>query len=748
MESRSALKRCPSCGAEIPTEAPQGLCPKCLLSEVSIPTGAGTVSSQKPVAPSIQAVAAAFPQLEILGLIGQGGMGFVFKARQPKLERFVALKILPETLAADPAFAERFSREGRVLARLSHPNIVTVHDFGQANGFFYLLMEYVDGVNLRQAMKAGRFTPDQALAVVPRICDALQFAHNEGILHRDIKPENILLDSKGRIKIADFGIAKIVGAESGTGSENAEAGREHHVTGVIGTPQYMAPEQLENPRQVDQRADIYSLGVVFYEMLTGELPLGRFAPPSEKSAVDPRLDQVVLRALEKEPTKRMPSAGEMKTQVETIAGSAPPLPMAATETRQPIGKKEGSKFVLHFRRGVAAGILVFLLCAAGAVATSLILPKTYMSVARLHLRSDRTELDQSYDPYRIQTEMEAIKSADLLRRVAASLDLSTHWGNKYNTGTPLHENDVVRLLHNSLEIQNSRNTDLLEIRFYGDSPQDAATIANRIAESYRALPRGSRAAMLEQATPYRRAVRPNLPLNIFIGIVAGVIGGVLACIVVGLLSFSLRDPEAGETDRQVALRRRLALAAVTLAALIVIGLLAIFFRPENYTRMPRTFAGAQPSAIEDRTLAAEQPTENGESNNITAPVANMPVEVSQTAGATAYASPDQFNTELARLKLQYAEQKADEAQKKHAVGAIDSLELEKARGDRDIARAELNGDAVEVARVQLKIAEMELSVAQKKQAVGRADSDEVARAKFAYERAVIVLRQKRAEGSK
>src|SRR6185369_536140 len=157
-------------------------------------------------------------------------MGFVFKARQPKLDRFVALKILPQSLAADPAFAERFTREGRLLARLNHPNIVTVHDFGQAKEFFYLLMEYVDGVNLRQAMRAGRFTAEQALAVVPNICDALQFAHGEGILHRDIKPENILLDSKGRVKIADFGIAKILGSEAEGVATHAATGL--NVTGV------------------------------------------------------------------------------------------------------------------------------------------------------------------------------------------------------------------------------------------------------------------------------------------------------------------------------------------------------------------------------------------------------------------------------------------------------------------------------------------------------------------------------------
>src|SRR5947207_13101130 len=192
MSISSQLKFCPNCGGPIPVEAPQGLCPKCLLLQASIPTEAGKGASSKSAPPSHEELVAAFPQLEILELIGRGGMGFVFKARQPTIERLVALKILPQSLAADPAFAERFTREGRVLARLNHPNIVTIYDFGQANGFFYLLMEYVDGVNLRQAMKAGRFTPDQALAIVPRICEALQYAHNEGILHRDIDRKSVV----------------------------------------------------------------------------------------------------------------------------------------------------------------------------------------------------------------------------------------------------------------------------------------------------------------------------------------------------------------------------------------------------------------------------------------------------------------------------------------------------------------------------------------------------------------------------
>jgi serine/threonine protein kinase len=296
------------------------------MMQASIPTEAGKGAAAKSAPPTQEELAVAFPQLEILELIGQGGMGYVFKARQPKIERLVALKILPQSLAADPAFAERFTREGRMLARLNHPNIVTLHDFGQAGGFFYLLMEFVDGVNLRQAMKVGRFTPAQALSIVPKICEALQFAHNEGILHRDIKPENILLDSRGRVKIADFGIAKLVGGEDSPPGQpgtapSAPPANLTETGKVLGTPQYMAPEQIEHPQDVDQRADIYSLGVVFYEMLTGELPLGRFAPPSEKSTVDPRVDEVVLRTLEKERERRTQTAGEVRTQVETITGT-------------------------------------------------------------------------------------------------------------------------------------------------------------------------------------------------------------------------------------------------------------------------------------------------------------------------------------------------------------------------------------------------------------------------------------------
>jgi predicted Ser/Thr protein kinase len=312
---------CGSCGKPIAEDAPQGLCPECLM-KAGLGSAAGIAGAGDSgfVPPDVHTMAQLFPQLEILELIGKGGMGAVYKARQPTLDRLVALKILPPRTGTDPGFAERFAREARALAKLSHPNIVAVYDFGQAQGQHYFIMEYIDGPNLRRVEQAGKLSPKEALQIIPQICEALQYAHDEGVVHRDIKPENVLLDKKGRVKIADFGLAKILGLEA----------RDLRLTGtrdVMGTPHYMAPEQVQNPQEVDHRADIYSLGVVFYEMLTGELPLGRFAPPSQKVHVDVRLDEVVLHALEREPERRYQQASQVKTDLETIAAhpaSAPP----------------------------------------------------------------------------------------------------------------------------------------------------------------------------------------------------------------------------------------------------------------------------------------------------------------------------------------------------------------------------------------------------------------------------------------
>jgi predicted Ser/Thr protein kinase len=313
------MRVCVGCGAKLAADAPQGLCPQCLLkagleTKVTATSGGGQF-----VPPDPAELARHFPQLEIIEVLGQGGMGVVYKARQSGLDRFVALKILSLDASRDASFAQRFALEARSLARLNHPNIVAVYDFGQAGGFYYFLMEYVDGTNLRDMIRQKNLTPKEALAIVPKVCEALQFAHEEGIVHRDIKPENILIDKKGRVKMADFGLAKLL----------RKTPQDFQLTApqtVMGTPHYMAPEQLERPQEVDHRADIYSLGVVLYEMLTGELPLGRFAPPSAKAQIDVRLDDVVLRTLENKPERRYQHASDLKTELETICGVFDKLP--------------------------------------------------------------------------------------------------------------------------------------------------------------------------------------------------------------------------------------------------------------------------------------------------------------------------------------------------------------------------------------------------------------------------------------
>jgi len=309
--------------------------------------------------PALAEIAKLFPQLEILECLGCGGMGAVYKARQPRLDRLVALKVLTRDRAEgarDARFTERFEREARALAKLNHPNIVAVHEFGEAGGLPYFIMEYVDGLNLRQLERASQLTPREALQIVPKLCEALQFAHDAGVVHRDIKPENILLDTKGRVKVADFGIAKILGRERRTGT--LTEGQQ-----VIGTPHYMAPEQIEKPQAVDHRADIYSLGVVFYEMLTGELPLGKFAPPSSVVRVDVRLDEVVLRALEKQPERRYQQASEVKTDVETIAGpggpkGGEPRVREAEASPKPPRPDTGASSRSLARESVAAGLFL------------------------------------------------------------------------------------------------------------------------------------------------------------------------------------------------------------------------------------------------------------------------------------------------------------------------------------------------------------------------------------------------------
>ena len=319
MKNDPANSVCPRCEIPLASGDVDGLCARCLgaLNFDAFTTDDGTGNDPASPPSSVAELAPFFPQFEIHSCLGQGGMGVVYKARQKSLNRWVALKLLSPERAADPAFALRFASEAQTLAALSHPHIVGIYDFGEAGGMFYLLMEYVEGENLRQVLKAKRHTPAEALAIIAPVCDALQCAHELGIVHRDIKPENLLIHRSGTVKIADFGIARIMDQES---TPEETSGTPRPVTTAhtiaIGTPDYAAPEQLASV-PIDHRADIYSLGVVLYEMLTGERPVtDTVLPPSRRIKVPPAIDEIVLKALAKEPERRFKSAGEFHSRIQ------------------------------------------------------------------------------------------------------------------------------------------------------------------------------------------------------------------------------------------------------------------------------------------------------------------------------------------------------------------------------------------------------------------------------------------------
>lgn len=297
----SAAVPCPTCGRSWPESASlSGGCPACLLAFAF--TGAD--------APAAEPHQTHVGQYRLLELLGEGGMGTVYKARHDALGRVVALKVMRPEFARRPGFAERFRREGETLAALAHPGIVAVFDSGCEGGTYYLAMEYVSGGNLRRRLAEGRLPWPEVRDVVCRVADALQCAHDRGVVHRDVKPENVLLDDQGHAKLADFGVARLLGDEHATASLT-------NTGSAVGTRCYMSPEQLEG-RPVDARSDVYALGVLLYELATGSLPLGVFAPPGRTPGVDPRLDSVVLRALAKHPADRYPTAAAFRDAIPPL----------------------------------------------------------------------------------------------------------------------------------------------------------------------------------------------------------------------------------------------------------------------------------------------------------------------------------------------------------------------------------------------------------------------------------------------
>jgi serine/threonine protein kinase/phage shock protein PspC (stress-responsive transcriptional regulator) len=317
----NTFNHCPHCGTEfeetIPLQNGVPVCPKCLKPATEPKDAAMPLqnSNQKVLEPGTK-----LGEYQILEVVGQGGMGLVYTAIQLSLQRKVAVKTLAEQLAQTESFQRRFERESLALASLDHPNIVRIIDRGVHEGVSYFVMEYVDGMDLRAYMEGHPRNTDKAIRIVCEVCDALDYAHRRGIIHRDIKPENILIDKFDRVKITDFGLSRVLFGNA------PQANRLTMTQVVMGTLDYISPEQKDGLHKVDERADLYSLAVVLYELLTGRVPRGNFDPPSKLVRTPVALDQVILKALSADPAQRYRNVNEFREAIQRAYHGDPSRP--------------------------------------------------------------------------------------------------------------------------------------------------------------------------------------------------------------------------------------------------------------------------------------------------------------------------------------------------------------------------------------------------------------------------------------
>jgi serine/threonine-protein kinase len=332
LPQKRALQRCPNCDIRCDVSCfVNGALARCGHCGVRF-----EVVREKTPPPSVaqetRPDAAPFPALEgfeVLECIGQGGMGEVFRCTRLSDGAPVAVKILTPQMAAVPDYVRRFAREAAAMAQLDHRGIVRLLGRGKAGGHVFIAMELIDGVSLRLWAHKNRPTARQLAKLLAQVAHALAYAHARAVVHRDLKPDNVLVTPDLCTKVLDFGLA-------GLHAEGAECLTQSHV--AMGTANYMAPEQRKDAKRADHRADLYSFGVMAYELLTGELPIGRFLPPSKLAqGLDPRWDALVERCLELEPAARPHSALELAHGLEALAGVSAPLELAP-RTRRKAGK--------------------------------------------------------------------------------------------------------------------------------------------------------------------------------------------------------------------------------------------------------------------------------------------------------------------------------------------------------------------------------------------------------------------------
>ena len=262
-----------------------------------------TIANTSPSPGELQSHLTSYDSIKLLAV---GGMGAVYKARQISLNRPVAIKVLTHACSASMQFRQIFKCEAQVMAKLNHPNLVSIYDYGEVNGMLYIVMQFVEGKSLHEAANGRAVAQNEAATLISSISTALGHAHASGILHRDIKPANILIDSKLSPVVVDFGLAHHA-------QESTMKGET-----VFGTPGYTAPEVLVPPYRADQRADVFSLGVLFHELLTGQLPQSPYLPPSRLAPVDQRYDAVVMRAIHPTPALRYTSTLALAEDLDEI----------------------------------------------------------------------------------------------------------------------------------------------------------------------------------------------------------------------------------------------------------------------------------------------------------------------------------------------------------------------------------------------------------------------------------------------
>lgn len=440
------------------------------------------------------------PGYRLLEVVGKGGMGEVHAAMQLSLGRKVAIKLLAPNLASDASFVARFEKEAAALAALSHPHVVAIVDKGQADGTYFLVMEFVTGPSLRELMRAPEFDSTSALKAMLEVARAIEYAHKRGVIHRDLKPENILLDDPaGRIaKVSDFGLAAfLVG----------EAAARYDVTGThvaMGTAAYMAPEQRTDAKNADHRADLYALGVMLYETLTGQLPVGSFAPPSQlKPGLDPRLDSIIDRCLKQAPVDRYASAAALISDLEPLAPNSftrPPTPLS------PIQKVAHS--ARRAAKATARGTALLIVLAAASVLVLTAVRNTVHVESRTWPGSEvagdlGSEVSKAWAGRVAQRKLEHDVSAgegpDTLALLTAGRDVTLS-GTQLTFGSPDPHQAVGRAL-----------LDLTEVE--GDSCKARAQAAYSVSSDWRTSLRRTllgvspepRAALLLEGSPGRYA---------------------------------------------------------------------------------------------------------------------------------------------------------------------------------------------------------------------------------------------------